>query len=251
MGLNPGMRVLDVGCGVGGPQGSIAIEFGPAIVGLNISEYQLTKCGAYNRKSGLDYLCSVRAGDFMDIPAEDESFDVAFHIEAIPYAPNETAACAEILRVLRPGAVFAGYDRCMTSLYDAANPDDRELRQRIAFGNALPRIATVAEVTDSLRAAGFEILKTHDRASDSDPATPWYQRLEGGSLTLRSLPRTALGRKLTTVALRILKGVRAVPGGSVKTQNIFDPAADSLVAAKRLGIFKPMYYHKARKPARA
>ena len=59
-------------------------------------------------KAGLDHLCSVLHGDFLNIPAEDGSFDAAYHIEAMPHAPDKAAAYAEIFRVLRPGAVFAG-----------------------------------------------------------------------------------------------------------------------------------------------
>ena len=71
------MRVLDAGCGVGGPQRYLAGEFGCAIVGLNIGEYQLGKCAAYDAGAGLDDLCGVLHGDFMAIPAEDWSFDAA------------------------------------------------------------------------------------------------------------------------------------------------------------------------------
>ena len=69
-GLKPGMKVLDLGCGVGGPQRALARKFGASIVGLNISEYQIGKCSAYNSKAGLDHLCSVLHGDFLNIPAE-------------------------------------------------------------------------------------------------------------------------------------------------------------------------------------
>ncbi len=49
-------------------------------------------------------------------------------------------------------------------------------------------------------------------------------------------------------ALRVLESVRAVPKGSFEIQEVLNIAADSLVAAGRLGIFTPMYYHKVRKP---
>ena len=248
IGLRPGMKVLDVGCGVGGPQRSLAGKFGASIVGLNINEYQLGKCSVYNSEAGLDHLCSVLHGDFLNIPAEDGSFDAAYHIEAMPHAPDKTAAYAEIFRVLRPGAVFAGYDWCMTPLYDGANPEHRELKTGIEYGNALPEIASFTEVNDSLRAVGFELVEAHDRALDADPKTPWYQSLEGNGLKLRSLPRTSLGRRITSAALRVLESVRAVPRGSFEVQKILNIAADSCVASGRLGIFTPMYYHKARKP---
>lgn len=248
IGLGPGMKVLDVGCGVGGPQRSLARKFGASIVGLNISAYQVEKCVAYNKKDGLEDLCSVLHGDFMNIPAEEASFDAVYHVEAMPHAPDKTAAYAEIFRVLRPGAVFAGYDWCVTPAYDGENPAHREVMQRIEFGNALPGIASFSDVNEGLRAAGFEHIEARDRAPDADPRTPWYRALEGNGLTLRGLPRTRLGRKITTAALRVLEGVRAVPTGSLAVQEVLNIAADSLVEAGRLGIFTPMYYHKARKP---
>lgn len=248
IGLKPGTKVLDIGCGVGGPQRFIAREFGASIVGLNISEYQLEKCTEYNRKAGLQDLCGLLHGDFMDIPAESESFDAAYHIEALPHAPDKAAAYAEVFRVLRPGAVFAGYDWCLTPLYDSANPEHEELKDRIAYGNALPHIPPFTDVTEGLQSAGFELVEARDRALDGDPQTPWYGPLEGVGQTLRGWPRTSLGRKITSTALRILEGIRAVPEGSFATQEILNLAADSLVAAGRLGIFTPMYYHKARKP---
>lgn len=248
IGLRPGMKVLDIGCGVGGPQRALAKKFGAAIVGLNINDYQIKKCSTYNREAGIDHLCSVLPGDFMDMPAEDQSFDAAYHIEALPHAPDKTTAYAEVFRVLRPGAIFAGYDWCMTPLYDGDNPEHRDLKERIEYGNALPQIASFTAVIDGLQAAGFELIEARDRALDADPRTPWYRPLEGGDLKLRSLPRTALGRTITSVALRILEGVRAVPRGSFAVQEVLNVAADSLVTAGRLGIFTPMYFHKARKP---
>ena len=181
IGLRPGMKVLDVGCGVGGPQRSLARKFGASVVGLNINEYQLGKCSAYNSKAGLDHLCSILHGDFLNIPAEDESFDAAYHIEAMCHAPDKAAAYAEIFRVLRPGAVFVGYDVCTTPLYDGGNPEHRELKEVNEYVSALPEIASFTEVTDSLRAVGFELVEARDRALDADPQTPWYQPMKAAA----------------------------------------------------------------------
>lgn len=248
MGLKPGMRVLDLGCGVGGPQRALAKRFGASIVGLNISEYQLGKCAAYNRQAGLDPLCTVMHGDFMNIPADDRSFDAAYQVEAIPHAPDKVGAYSEVFRVLRPGAIFAGYDWCMTPRYDSADAAQRAIKRRIEDTNALPGIASFTDITRGLSAAGFERVEALDRARDADPRTPWFRPLEGYGLTLRSLPRTALGRGITSAALRVLEGLRVVPRGSRAIHEVLNVAADSLVAGGRLGIFTPMYFHKARKP---
>ena len=249
MNLRPGLNVLDVGCGVGGPQRSIAREFGATITGLNINEYQIKKCAAYNAEAELDELCRVLLGDFMAIPAEDQSFDAAYHFEAIAHAPDKKRVYDEIFRVLKPGAIFAGYEWCTTPSFDAENSVHRDLKERIEFGNALPQIASFSDVDEGLRSAGFELIETGDRALDSDPATPWYHPLGTSGRSLRSFARSTLGRKVTSLTLRVLELLRVVPRGATQTQGVLNIAADSLLAAGRLGIFTPMYYHKARKPA--
>lgn len=249
--LRPGMNVLDIGCGVGGPQRFMAKNFGASITGLNINEYQARKCSTYNRKAVLDNLCGVLRGDFMRMPVADESFDAAYQIEALPHAPDKTAAYKEVFPVLRPGAVFAGYDWCLTPLFDGGNAEHRSIKRRIEYSNALPDIASFADIQDCLQAAGFELIEARDRASDADAETPWYRPLEGKGLTLRSLPRSAPGRKITSAVLRVLEGVFAVPKGSLATHQLLNVAADNLVAGGRLGIVTPMYYHKARKPGRS
>ncbi|MYD42714.1 MAG: methyltransferase domain-containing protein [Gammaproteobacteria bacterium] len=246
--LSPGMKVLDVGCGVGGPQRSIAKKYRVYVTGLNISEYQLQKCEEYNEKSDLQQLCHTLHGDFMAIPAEDETFDVAYHIEAIPHAPDKKGVYDEIFRVLKPGGFFAGYDWCMTPSYDADCAAHRQIKKDIEFGNALPQIATFTNVNENLQAAGFELLETRDRALDADTATPWYSPLEGSVTTLRGFPRSRVGRKLISTLLHALEKIRVVPKGTFETCEILNIAADSLVAGGRLGIFTPMYFHSARKP---
>lgn len=44
----PGARILDVGCGVGGPMRTIAASTGAHITGITISEYQVDRCRALN-----------------------------------------------------------------------------------------------------------------------------------------------------------------------------------------------------------
>ena len=183
----------------------------------------------------------------MAIPPEDGNFDAAYHIEAIPHAPDKTAVYAEVFRVLRPGGVFAGYNWCMTPRFGGGSLQHGELKERIEYSNAAPELATFTDVTEWLQAAGFELIEARDHAPDADAETPWYRPLEGNCL--RGLPGTALGRRITSAALRLLDRVRIVPKGSLAIQDVLNMAADSLVTAGRLRILMPMYFHKARKPA--
>ncbi len=65
LGLNEGMKVLDVGCGVGGPAREIARFIGCEVVGLNNNGYQIARAEKYAAKEGLDNLVSFTKGDFM------------------------------------------------------------------------------------------------------------------------------------------------------------------------------------------
>ena len=75
LGLRPGMRVLDVGCGVGGPMRAITRFSGARIVGINASSYQIRRGLEQTRAAGLDHLCEFRHGDFMEIPPDDGPYD--------------------------------------------------------------------------------------------------------------------------------------------------------------------------------
>ena len=65
MGLRDGMKVLDVGCGVGGPAREIAKFSGVNIIGLNNNDYQIERAAKYAAKEGLSHQLSFTKGDFM------------------------------------------------------------------------------------------------------------------------------------------------------------------------------------------
>ncbi len=52
-------------------------------------------------------------------------FDAAYAIEATCHAPDRVGVYSEIYRVLKPGAIFACYEWCMTDLYESGNPGAR------------------------------------------------------------------------------------------------------------------------------
>lgn len=65
MGIRPGMKVLDVGCGVGGPAREIAKFTGAHITGLNLNEYQVSRATNYAKREGLSGCLDFVQGDFM------------------------------------------------------------------------------------------------------------------------------------------------------------------------------------------
>jgi sterol 24-C-methyltransferase len=67
MRLRPGMRVLDVGCGVGGPARAIARFADVEIVGLNNNEFQVQRARRYTKRAGLEGKVTFVQGDFMKL----------------------------------------------------------------------------------------------------------------------------------------------------------------------------------------
>jgi sterol 24-C-methyltransferase len=65
IGIKSRMKVLDVGCGVGGPAREMVKFTGCHVTGLNISEYQLKHAEKYGRKAGLSHKLEFVQGDFM------------------------------------------------------------------------------------------------------------------------------------------------------------------------------------------
>ncbi len=246
--LKPGMQVLDAGCGVGGPMGNLARHSGAGFVGINNNAYQIERAKHHTRD--VESLCRFIHGSYMEIPEDDDSYDAAFAIESMPHAPDKAGAFREILRVLRPGALFGGYEWCITDDFDPANPEHERIKHDIMVGDALPEIASTSEICDALRAAGFELLEAGDRASESDPETPWYRALEGRDFTLTSIPRTPIGRALTNLTLRAGERLRLFPEGACAVCTLLDAAAYALVEGGKSGIFTPMFFFLARKPPR-
>ena len=246
--LRPGMQVLDAGCGVGGPMGNLARSSGASFVGINNNAYQIERAKVHTRD--VQSLCRFIHGDYMQVPEGDDHYDAAIAIEAMPHAPDKTAAFRELFRVLRPGACFAGYDWCLTEDFDPRNAEHLRIKKDIETGNGLPDIALTSEVCDALRTAGFELLEARDLASDSDPETPWYRALQGRDLSLTSIPRTPVGRALTNVALRVGERLRVVPEGTTAVSTLLNEGADALVDGGKSGVFTPMFFFLARKPRR-
>ena len=245
--LKPGMQVLDVGCGIGGPMRALAHYSGANFVGINNNAYQIERAKVHTED--VQSLCRFIRGDYMQIPESDNCYDAAFAIESMPHAPDKTAAFREVFRVLRPGTCFTGYEWGLTDDFDPENAEHLRIKKDIEKGDGLPDIAATTEICDALRMAGFELLEARDLASESHPETPWYRALQGRDLSIASLPRTPIGRALTNLTLRVGEKLRMFPEGTTMVSTLLNRGADALVEGGESGIFTPMFFFLARKPS--
>jgi sterol 24-C-methyltransferase len=179
IGIKENMKVLDVGCGVGGPAREIVKFTGCNVVGLNNNDYQIERATRYAEKEGLKDKLSFVKGDFMQMSFEDNTFDAVYAIEATVHAPSLEGIYSEIFRVLKPGGTFGVYEWLMTDAYDNDNPHHREIRLGIEQGDGISNMEKISVALDAIKAAGFNLEFHEDLADrDEDPA-PWYWPLDG------------------------------------------------------------------------
>ncbi|EMR71945.1 putative sterol 24-c-methyltransferase protein [Eutypa lata UCREL1] len=253
--IKPGMRVLDVGCGVGGPAREIVKFAGCHVTGLNINGYQVQRATSYAAKEGLSHKLDFKQGDFMNLPFPDKSFDAAYAIEATVHAPSLQGVYSEIFRVLKPGGTFGVYEWLMTDAYDNDDLEHRRIRLDIEQGNGIAQMVKIAEGLEAIRAAGFELELHHDLAAEDDGPAPWYWPLGSDVKYAQNLwdlftvlRMNKWGRNVSHSFMSLLETIRVLPAGTRETAESLGRGADALVDGGNKKLFTPMYLMVARKP---
>ena len=254
MRLQPNTKVLDVGCGVGGPAREICKFTNANITGLNNNDYQIERATRYAAREGLSDKLNFVKGDFMQMSFPENSFDAVYAIEATVHAPKLEGVYGQIFKVLKPGGVFGVYEWLMTENYDNDNKQHREIRLGIEQGNGISNMVKVSEALAAMKAVGFE-LEYHEDLAERPDATPWYYPLAGDFSMMGTIwdfftvaRMTRLGRGAIHRFVGALETVGIAPGGTQKTADSLALAADNLVLGAKLKLFTPMYLMVVRKP---
>jgi SAM-dependent methyltransferase len=105
-------RVLDVGCGIGGPARTLASEYGCDVVGIDIVEEFCRAATLFTDRVELTDRARFQHGNALDLPFEDAEFDVVWFEHTLPNIEATEVAIEEAGRVLRPGGTLALYELC-------------------------------------------------------------------------------------------------------------------------------------------
>ena len=168
-GVEPGLNVLDVGCGPGGLAGALAEVVGAENVSaVDPSEPFVELCR--ERLPGAD----VRLGTAEELPFADGSFDGAMAQLVVNFMNDAEQGVGEMRRVVKPGGVVAActwdYQDKMTMLrayWDAAHevaPDDAG---RFDEGK-LMRFSTIEELEGLWRETGLESVEAGELWAHAD-----------------------------------------------------------------------------------
>ncbi|MDE2836629.1 MAG: methyltransferase domain-containing protein [Chloroflexota bacterium] len=155
--LEPGMRLLDFGCGPGTISVGLAKAVEPGeLHGIDLEESQILMARAAAEAGG-HANATFHVGDVTALPFEDDSFDVAHCHAVLMHVPDTQAVLAEVKRVLKPGGMIAGREMIGASSFMAPDFGTSEawstFVRLIAANGGHPEIGK--ELKDLLQQAGF------------------------------------------------------------------------------------------------
>jgi MPBQ/MSBQ methyltransferase len=160
LGVAPGVRLLDVGCGIGGASRMAAMA-GAAVTGIDLTPEFVETARLLSDRVGLGDRTEFLTTAGESVPLADGSVDAAIMVHVGMNLPEKTTVFAEVHRVLRPGGGFALYEQVRTGEGDLPYPLPWAEDERSSF------VETVADYRAHLEAAGFDI----EDAEDRTPAT--------------------------------------------------------------------------------
>ena len=168
--IGPCTRVLDLGCGVGGPARFLAATFGCQVTGIDLSEDFVAAATYLTKRCAMEGQVSFQVGNALDLPFEPQTFDLVFLQHVAMNIADRPSLYAEVARVLAPGGQLATYDVIMKSGdVHYPNPWAREA--------SASHLLSEEETRDALVAAGLKPVRWRD---DSGPAVDWFASLATG-----------------------------------------------------------------------
>ncbi|WP_062259979.1 class I SAM-dependent methyltransferase [Endozoicomonas arenosclerae] len=182
--LMPGTKVLDIGCGIGGASRHLASEFGCFVQGIDLTEEYCSVARSLTALTDLEKQISYFHGDALDLPFEDNSFDVVWTQHASMNISDKGQMLKEAYRVLKPGGYMA--------LYDILSNSEKELHYPVpwAMSAAQSFLVTGGKLHTLLEHAGFRL---HSWKDCSGQALEWF---EGVLMRIQEEGRPQLGYHL-------------------------------------------------------
>jgi ubiquinone/menaquinone biosynthesis C-methylase UbiE len=151
MELRPGLRLLDVGSGIGGPARHFAAEHGCHVTGIDLTDEFVDVAKSLTRILKLDRLVEFQQASALKLPLEPGTFDRAYMIHVGMNIADKAGVFREVRRVLKTGGLFAVFDILRSSEGSLRYPVPWALDEETSF------VADLKTYRDTLQKAGFRI----------------------------------------------------------------------------------------------
>jgi ubiquinone/menaquinone biosynthesis C-methylase UbiE len=159
--LTPGLRILDVGSGLGGSTRYLASEYDCRPTGLDLTREYCDIAEALSQKVGLDSVVDYQHGSALEMPFEDATFDIVWTEHAQMNIADKSSLYQEISRVLTPGGRLVFHDIFQGPSGDSHYPVPWAEDPSISF------LMTPDMVRQTLEQIGFRILVWEDKTTTS------------------------------------------------------------------------------------
>lgn len=160
LGLEKGMKVLDLCSALGAPARHIVTKYGVTVKGVDMTKTMIDKAIERTKKAGLDNMIEYHKGNVMHLPYEDESFDIVWGQEAWCYVTDKNKLLQEAYRVLKPGGKIGFTDWIITG--DITKEELDPLYDTMVF----PYMECFKGYQALLKDNGFNILDAQDQTEE-------------------------------------------------------------------------------------
>jgi len=185
---NKPKSMVDVGCGIGGSSRHIARKYGCTTQGLTLSPYQANRANELAKEQGLQDSCQFQVADALDMPFENDSFDLVWSLESGEHMPDKEQFISELFRVACPGGRIIIVTWCHRDFNEgetSLTKKETKLLAKINRAYYLPPWCSVADYVN--------VLKHQHNAVDiqredwSYIIAPFWKAVIQSSLNLKSI----------------------------------------------------------------
>ena len=92
------LQAVDVGCGIGGSSRHIVRKYGCKARGVTLSPYQANRGNELAKEQGIADKASFQVADALDMPFDDDSFDLVWSLESGEHMPDKQKFVSELAR---------------------------------------------------------------------------------------------------------------------------------------------------------
>lgn len=158
-GIREDCRVLDVGCGLGGPAMFLAEHYGCHVTGLDLVDINITAAQTRAARRGLQASTDFIVGDAVKLPFEDESFNVVWGLDAWCHVDDKAALITQCARVLEKGGTLAFTDWLVIGEMNA------QQKAAVLEASASPEMTTPQTYRDLLAESNLKVVEQVDLSS--------------------------------------------------------------------------------------